>query len=252
MSNDLVSLRILLLSCPLKDRELLRQGAAVSTVPVDVLEARSVAAAKAMIVAHEFDVVFADAGLTAADRAAFLTAARSARVQPFVFIVAGSKEEAQGFSDSGADGAIVKPPTVEAARFLIEGCTRLRLPHRVLVVDDSRTMRSIVRKILIASRFRLNIAEAQEGIEALRHIASGKFELVFLDYNMPGLNGVETLSEIKRQYPNLRVVIMTSITDEVVADKARAAGAAAFLKKPFYPADIDAILHRIFGLQAQG
>ena len=64
-------------------------------------------------------------------------------------------------------------------------------------------MRSIVRKILVASRFRLEIAEAQEGIEALKQIATGKFDLVFLDYNMPGLNGVETLAEIKRQYPNL-------------------------------------------------
>ena len=82
----------------------------------------------------------------------------------------------------------------------------------MLVVDDSPTMRSIVRKILAASRFRLDIAEAQEGIEALKQIASGKFDLVFLDYNMPGLNGVETLSEIKRQFPKLGVVIMTSTT----------------------------------------
>jgi len=74
---------------------------------------------------------------------------------------------------------------------------------------------------------------------------------VFLDYNMPGLNGVETLSEIKRQYPQLRVVIMTSTENDVIAERARAAGAAAFLRKPFYPADIDAILHRLFGLQAQ-
>ena len=68
---------------------------------------------------------------------------------------------------------------------------------------------------------------------------------------MPGLNGVETLSEIKRQCPDLHVVIMTSTADDVIAESARRAGAAAFLKKPFYPADIDAILHRIFGLQAQ-
>ena len=124
----------------------------------------------------------------------------------------------------GADSVVMKPADADQAQALIERCARLRLPNRVLVVDDSLTMRSIVRKILVASRFRLDLAEAQEGIDALRQIASGKFDLVFLDYNMPGLNGVETLSEIKRQCPDLHVVIMTSTADEA-SRNARAAPA---------------------------
>jgi DNA-binding NtrC family response regulator len=68
---------------------------------------------------------------------------------------------------------------------------------------------------------------------------------------MPGLNGVETLVEIKRRSPNVDVVIMSSEAAIPVIERASRAGAAAFLKKPFYPADIDAILHRIFGLRAQ-
>jgi CheY-like chemotaxis protein len=111
-------------------------------------------------------------------------------------------------------------------------------------------MRSIVRNLLTGTRFPLEIAEAQEGIEALKQIASGAFDFVFLDYNMPGLNGVETLSEIKRQYPRVQVVIMTSLQDEAVAQRAKAAGAAAFLKKPFYPDDVEAVLHGIYGLRA--
>jgi len=251
MSGDLVSLRILLVSGSMADRDLLRQGAAAASVPVDVLEANGAAAARAMLAGNEIDVVFMDAAMAPTDRAALLADARSAQVQPFVFVVASTREEAQGFAGSGADGAIVRPAAPDESTKLVERCIRMRLPHRVLVVDDSRTMRGIVSKILVASRFRLETAEAEEGIEALKQIASGRFNLVFLDYNMPGLNGVETLSEIKRQYPHLHVVIMTSTTDDVIADKARAAGAAAFLKKPFYPADIDAILHRLLGLQAQ-
>ena len=121
--------------------------------------------------------------------------------RPFVFLVAATDGGgARPRRTDGADSVVVKPANVGQAKTLIERCVRLRLPHRVLVVDDSLTMRSIVRKILVASRFRLELAEAQEGIDALKQIASGKFDLVFLDYNMPGLNGVETLSEIKRQY----------------------------------------------------
>jgi CheY-like chemotaxis protein len=118
------------------------------------------------------------------------------------------------------------------------------------MVDDSPTMRTIVRKILGHCRFPLEIAEAAEGIEALKQIGVGKFEFVFLDYNMPGLNGFEMLSEIKRQYPRIGVFMMSSAQDEALAEKARVAGAAAFLKKPFYPADIDAVLYTFHGLQA--
>jgi FixJ family two-component response regulator len=56
------------------------------------------------------------------------------------------------------------------------------------------------------------------------------------------------LSEIRREIPNVAVVMMTSTVDNAIADRAHAAGALAFLKKPFYPADIDAVLERYYGL----
>ena len=229
----------------------MRRGAVAASVPVEVVEAEGGAAARAKIAANNIDVVFADASIPAAERAAFIAQAGSMEQRPFVFLVAATLDEAQTIAGGGADGVVVKPANVNQAKNLVERCARLRLPNRVLVVDDSLTMRSIVRKILVASRFRLELAEAQEGIDALRQIASGKFDLVFLDYYMPGLNGVETLTAIKRQQPDLHVVIMTSTKDDAIAEQARRAGAAAFLKKPFYPADIDTILHRIFGLQVQ-
>jgi CheY-like chemotaxis protein len=149
----------------------------------------------------------------------------------------------------GVDGTVIKPTSLDEAKRVLDRCVRVRLPTRVLVVDDSATMRMIVRKILTATRFRLDIFEAQEGIEAIKQIRAGKFDVVFLDYNMPGLNGVETLSEIKRQYPRVEVVIMTSTQDDAIAERARTNGATAFLRKPFYPADIAAILHSIYGLR---
>ena len=91
--------------------------------------------------------------------------------------------------------------------------------------------------------------EAAEGFAALEQLRSGRFGLVFLDYNMPGFNGLETLSEIKRESPGVAVVMMTSTLDNAIADRAYAAGALAFLKKPFYPADIDRVLENYYGLQ---
>jgi CheY-like chemotaxis protein len=112
-------------------------------------------------------------------------------------------------------------------------------------------MRSIVRKILQASHFAFDIHEAAEGNAALERLRTTKFGIIFLDYNMPGLNGIETLSEIKRLNPAVAVVMMTSTLDNAIADRAHAAGALAFLKKPFYPADIDATLERYYGLSVR-
>ncbi len=251
MIDDLISLQILLFSHSAGQRDLMRRGCVAASVPVEVVEADGGAAARAKVAANNIDVVFADASVPSAERADFVAYAATVAQKPFVFLVAASLEEAQTIASGGADGVVVRPADVNQAKKLVERCVRLRLPNRVLVVDDSLTMRSIVRKILVASRFRLELAEAQEGVDALRQIATGRFDLVFLDYNMPGLNGVETLAEIKRHQPELHVVIMTSTKDEAIAEQARRAGAAAFLKKPFYPADIDTILHRIFGLQVQ-
>ncbi|MEA2938940.1 MAG: hypothetical protein QOC56_2444 [Alphaproteobacteria bacterium] len=252
MSSELVSVRILAVLAAAQDRDLLRQGAGVVSVPVDLLEANNANAANGVLAAGDIDIVLIETALPLADRSAVLNAARAKQPPPFVILVAESREEACTHpvgAPGTADGIVVKPTTSERAEALMARCIRLRLPSRILIVDDSSTTRSIVRKILSASRFRLELAEAQEGIEALKQIASGRFDLVILDYNMPGLNGIETLSEIKRQYPRLGVLMMTSTPEQAVAEKARAAGAAAFLKKPFFPTDIDAVLYSLFGLR---
>jgi CheY-like chemotaxis protein len=251
IEGDLVSLRILLASPSAAERELMQRGAVAASVPAEVMEADSGAAVRAKIVANDIDVVFLDTAIAAPERAACIAQVRSMEQKPFVLLMAASREEAESLARDGGDSVVVRPADVGEAQVLVERCARLRLPHRVLVVDDSLTMRSIVRKVLLASRFRLELSEAQAGLDTLKQIASGQFDLVFLEYNMPGLSGAETLAGIKRQSPDLHVVVMTSAADDAVAEEARRAGAAGFLKKPFYPADIDAILQRIFGLRVQ-
>ena len=89
------------------------------------------------------------------------------------------------------------------------------------------------------------------GDAVLAHLASKVVpgvDVVFLDYTMPGLNGLATLGELKRAKPDVDVIIMTSAQDLAIADRALRAGASAFLQKPFYPADIDAVLYSRYGL----
>jgi CheY-like chemotaxis protein len=77
-------------------------------------------------------------------------------------------------------------------------------------------------------------------------VANG-FDLVLLDCNMPGIDGFETLAQIRQKAPRADVVMMTTAEDGDLAKRAEASGAAAFIKKPFYPADIDAIITRLYG-----
>jgi CheY-like chemotaxis protein len=93
------------------------------------------------------------------------------------------------------------------------------------------------------------VAEAEQGMEAVELARKIDFDIVFLDYNLPGLNGLETMAEFRREKRNPTFVLITSTQDIAVALRARAQG-AAFLKKPFFPADIEAVLCRFYGLRA--
>lgn len=247
MGIDLISIRFLTILGSQRDRDLLGQAAVAGAVPIDVVEAQDAAAACAVLAAQDIDIVLFDRTVAGQERSAIVEAARSSRQKPLICRLA--ERPIEPAADDGAlDGVLAAPTTPAEAALIVRSCVRGRMPGRVLVVDDSTTMRSIVRKILSASRFRLDVFDAEEGIDALKQIGAGRFDLIILDYNMPGLNGLETLSEIKRQYPDVAVIMMSSKRDEELAGRARGIGAAAFLWKPFYPADIDVVLRRIYGL----
>jgi CheY-like chemotaxis protein len=242
LGGELLSLRMLLVGAPEAERDLWLRGAGGISVPVDLF-AQEPAEARTTLQRQGADICIVDASLPEQTRAAVIAAARSSRPAPLVFVCgSGSRQSGQVI-----DGVLRRPTNIEEAKKFAELCARTRIPTRVLIVDDSSTMRSIVRKILAASRFTLDIHEAPEGMAALREVRSGRFGLVFLDYQMPGFNGFETLWEIKREHPHVAVVMMTSTVDNAIADRAHAAGVLAFLKKPFYLPDIEAVLERYFG-----
>jgi DNA-binding response OmpR family regulator len=251
MSDDFVSVRILAVCASGSDGELLRQGAKLAAIPAaHFSHAATAAAARAALAEGKVDVTLVDSTLAEHDMEEVFKAARAARNAPAIALVAPSGQDAADLTAAGVTDAIaVRPAKPADAKALIEGCVRLKVPTRVLVVDDSSTMRSIVRKILGGCRFPLDICEADDAIDALKQISAGKFDFIFLEYNLPGLNGIEMLAQLKHQHQRLEVVMMTSAQDDALAARARTAGAAGFLKKPFYPADIDAILYATYRLR---
>ena len=243
MSGELVSLRMLVIAAAQSDQELWRRAAVMASLPIHFAAPKPTAATE-LLAKGDVDICVLDSGLPADERTDVIAAARAMKSTPLLFVSAprGTARVEQ------VDGMLGKPATAEEARKLIEICIRAKHPSRVLIVDDSSTMRSIVRKILLASHFALDIHDVAEGNAALIQLRGGKFDLVFLDYNMPGLNGFDTLLEIRRKTPKVAVVMMTSTVDNTIAARAHNAGALAFLRKPFYPADIDRVLERYYGM----
>jgi CheY-like chemotaxis protein len=245
MVEDLLSLRLVLAAKEQEDHDRFRHAVASVPVPIEFVAADSGAAA-AQCVVEGADLVYLDNSLTPVEIAQVVAAARAKPHPPFTVLLAAAGGDAPAFV---TDALAAKPAGLDEAQRLVARSIRVRLPSRVLVVDDSSTMRSIVRKLLAGTRFPLEVSEADEGFAALKHVSEAGIDLVFLDYNMPGFSGLETLAEFKREKRRMSVVVMTSATDESLPDRAREYG-AGFLKKPFYPTDIEEMLCRFYGLRA--
>ena len=107
---------------------------------------------------------------------------------------------------------------------------------KILIVDDSVTIRKMVRASL-RGLDEAEFAEAGNGLEAIEHLALGPIDLMILDLNMPDMHGVDVLKFLRR-HPSSRevpVVVLTTRGDESSRDAAIAAGATQYMTKPFVP-----------------
>jgi two-component system, chemotaxis family, chemotaxis protein CheY len=111
----------------------------------------------------------------------------------------------------------------------------------ILIVDDSPTIRRMVRAALgiVAGA---TFVEASSGLEAIERLALHDIDLMVLDLNMPDMHGVEVLGFVRAQkkYSSLPILVLTTRGDETSRSAALAAGATAFMTKPFTPADLSA------------
>ncbi|HZP75451.1 MAG TPA: response regulator [Pseudolabrys sp.] len=145
---------------------------------------------------------------------------------------------------------LLKPFGTKDIEAILKTYMRIRRHMSVLVVDDSAATRAIIRKVLDRSIFRLQIEEVASGEKAIAACETRAFDLIFLDCNMPGLNGIETLDRLRKNDPSSRIVMMSAQRGQSLEQSTMERGAAAFLYKPFYPTEIDVIIHQMFGLRS--
>lgn len=118
---------------------------------------------------------------------------------------------------------------------------------RFLVVDDFATMRRIVRNLLKDLGFN-NVEEAEDGQDALNKLQQATFDFVISDWNMPNIDGLQLLTEI-RNHPNWSTMPVLMVTAEAKKENiiaAAQAGASGYVVKPFTAAILEEKLNKIF------
>jgi CheY-like chemotaxis protein len=255
MNDDFFSLKILIVSEAAPERELVRQAAAQASIPIEVSQLEAVGdpiTTSEMLARESYDVVFFDSRLPKQGRQELLDALRAAPSRPLGILIGPAPIKTREVLTDGleVDSTLAKPLDVQEVRDLIGRCIHARLPKRVLIVDDSSTVRSVIRKVLQASRFKLEAEEAEDGSVAIVLVKKRRFDIVFLDCQMPVIDGFTALAEFRRTHPDMKVVMITGTRDVRIEDRARAEGAKDFLYKPFFAKDIDAVLNRLLSLGA--
>ena len=116
--------------------------------------------------------------------------------------------------------------------------------YKVLIVEDDDVQRQQVKEIL--SGFEFSLYEAKDGLEALKIIASEKPNLIFLDIQMPRMNGWELCRYIKsrKDFAQVHIIFLTSLRDIQDMLEARKVGADDYIVKPITPEKIRDCLGR--------
>lgn len=116
----------------------------------------------------------------------------------------------------------------------------------ILVVDDEPVIRTVLGRSL--QREGIRVTTAENGVEALEKIRDGCFDIVISDILMPLMDGLELLVQVKTEYPDLPVILITGASGQFSGKQVLEAGAEDFIIKPFRNQDIRYSLLRVKSL----
>ena len=112
------------------------------------------------------------------------------------------------------------------------------------IVDDQEMMRGLIEKIL--GREGYQILTAEDGVAALEVLKETKVDLIISDMKMPRMGGFDLLKQVKEDYPEIGVIIMTAFGDTYTVKDALLLGADEYITKPFKAYEISLVVERAY------
>ncbi|MCP4111725.1 MAG: response regulator [Desulfobacteraceae bacterium] len=109
----------------------------------------------------------------------------------------------------------------------------MRQRHTIIVVDNSEAVRELISFTLEEEGY--NTVKAEDGCDALTKMNDTKADMMFTDLNMPNMDGIELVRQVRARpgYKFLPIIIVTTVSDPSVKQQAKTAGATAWITKPF-------------------
>lgn len=118
---------------------------------------------------------------------------------------------------------------------------------RILIVDDSKFSILVLKKGILKRRPDWEITECPHATEAMNILRQQTHDLAIVDYNMPDINGLKLLEQMKQSYPTLKLILCTANIQDSIQKAARAIGVLGIANKPVN----DEIMDRIIAIAEQ-
>lgn len=119
---------------------------------------------------------------------------------------------------------------------------------RILIVEDQREVSRLLRTSLETLEHKLDIVESPSGEEAILDSSRHRVDLLVADYRLPGISGIELMRKVRGFHPDVKVILITGMSDSKVRREVADAGADAFFIKPVQIADFLDAVERALGL----
>ncbi|KAF0223484.1 MAG: two-component system chemotaxis family response regulator [Rhodospirillaceae bacterium] len=122
-----------------------------------------------------------------------------------------------------------------------------QMSKTILTVDDSASMRQMIKLSLKGSGHTL--VEAVDGLDGLSKARETQANMVITDLNMPNMNGLGLIRELRKMpaYQGVPIVFLTTESDDAMKNEAKAAGATGWITKPFQAEQLLAVVRKVLG-----
>jgi two-component system chemotaxis response regulator CheY len=117
----------------------------------------------------------------------------------------------------------------------------------ILTVDDSASIRVAIKVALSGAGY--SVSEASDGVDGIQKANAGKFDLIITDLNMPNMDGLTMIEELRKipAHCGVPIIFLTTESDAALKQRAKAAGATGWVTKPFQADALLKIVKKVLG-----